>query len=115
MQENKKNASNPSESQNEQQSLDIKAIFYLFLSHWYWFLISVVLALGLATFYLHKTIPVYTRSAKLLVKPDERGRSIMDVSEFNDMGIFANGVKINNEMLTINSLDIISEVVRRLH
>ena len=115
MQENKKNASNPSESQNEQQSVDIKAIFYLFLSHWYWFLISVVLALGLATFYLHKTIPVYTRSAKLLVKPDERGRSIMDVSEFNDMGIFANGVKINNEMLTINSLDIISEVVRRLH
>ena len=114
MQENKKTASNQTEPQNE-QSIDIKAIFHLFLSHWYWFLISVVLALGLATLKLYKTVPVYTRSAKMLVKPDERGRSIMDVSEFNDMGIFANGVKINNEMLTINSIDVISEVVRRLH
>ena len=113
MQENK-TAPNQGEGQNE-QSVDIKAIFHLFLSHWYWFLISAVLALGLATFYLHKTVPVYTRSAKLLVKSDEKGRSSMDVSDFNDLGIFSNGVKINNEMLTINSLDNICEVVRRLH
>ena len=113
MQENK-TAPNQGEGQNE-QSVDIKAIFHLFLSHWYWFLISAVLALGLATFYLHKTVPVYTRSAKLLVKSDEKGRSAMDVSDFNDLGIFSNGVKINNEMLTINSLDNICEVVRRLH
>ena len=113
MQENK-TAPNQGDGQNE-QSVDIKAIFHLFLSHWYWFLISAVLALGLATFYLHKTIPVYTRSAKLLVKSDEKGRSSMDVSDFNDLGIFSNGVKINNEMLTINSLDNICEVVRRLH
>ncbi len=113
MQENK-TAPNQGEGQNE-QSVDIKAIFHLFLSHWYWFLISAVLALGLATFYLHKTVPVYTRYAKLLVKSDERGRSAMDVSDFNDLGVFSNGVKINNEMLTINSLDNICEVVRRLH
>ncbi len=115
MQENKKNASNRGEAQNEQQSIDLKAIFYLFLSHWYWFLISVVLALGYATYYLHKTVPVYTRSAKLLVKPDEKGRSIMDVSDFSDLGMFTSSLNINNEMLTINSIDVISEVVRRLH
>ena len=114
MQKNKTAASGQVDTKN-QQPIDIKAILYLFLSHWYWFLISVVLALGLSTYYLHKTIPVYTRSAKLLVKPDEKGRSIMDVSEFNDMGIFANGLKINNEMLTINSIDVIKEVVQRLH
>ena len=114
MQENTKTPTNQADAQNE-QSINIKAIFHLFLANWYWFLLSVVVALGLATFYLHKTVPVYTRSAKLLVKSDEKGRSAMDVSEFNDLGIFSNGVKINNEMLTINSLDKISDVVRRLH
>lgn len=114
MQENKKTASNQGESQNE-QAIDIKAIFHLFLSHWYWFLISVVVALGLATIKLYRTVPVYTRSAKMLVKPEEKGRSIMDVSDFNSFGMLTNSMNINNEMLTINSLDVISEVVRRLH
>ena len=72
MQENKTNSANQTEQQNE-QPIDIKAIFYLFLSNWYWFLISVVLAMSVATYYLLKTTPVYTRSTKLLVKSEERG------------------------------------------
>ncbi len=115
MQENSiTNATSQAESQSE-QTIDVKAIFYLFLSHWYWFLISAVLAVGLATFYLKKTVPVYTRYAKLLVKSDEKGKSAFDVSEFQNMGFFSNGVKINNELLTINSIDNIREVVHRLH
>ena len=99
----------------EEKSIDIKAIFYLCLSHWYWFLISVVLALGLAIYYLHKTVPVYTRTAKVLVKSDEKGKSAINVSDFSDMGLLNNGVNINNELITINSIDNIQETVRRLH
>lgn len=102
------------DSQNE-QTIDVKALLYLFLSKWYWFVISVVVALAIATLYLKKTAPVYTRSTKVLVKSDEKGRSSLDVSEFSDMGLFTSGVKINNELLTINSIDNIKEVVRRLH
>ena len=113
MQENKKTSTNQGE-QNE-KPIDIKAIFYLCLSHWYWFLISVVLALGVATFYLHKTVPVYTRTAKVLVKSDEKGRSAINVSDFSDMGLINNGTKIGNELITFNSIDNIQEAVRRLH
>ena len=114
MEENKTNATTQAESQNE-QSIDIKAIFYLFLSNWYWFLISVVLTLALTTLYLKKKTPVYTRTAKVLVKADEQGKSALKVSDFSDMGLFTNGVQINNELLTINSIDNIIEVVQRLH
>lgn len=113
MQENKKTSTNQGE-QNE-KTIDIKAIFYLCLSHWYWFLISVVLALGVATFYLHKTVPVYTRIAKVLVKSDEKGRSAINVSDFSDMGLINNGTKIGNELITFNSIDNIREAARRLH
>ena len=103
------------DNSKEEKSIDIKAIFYLFLSHWYWFLISVVLALGLATYHLLKTVPVYTRTAKVLVKEDEKGKSAINVSDFKDMGLFNTGVNINNELITINSIDNIRETVRRLH
>ena len=99
----------------EEKSIDIKSIFYLFLSNWYWFLISVVLALVLATLYLKRSTPVYTRTAKVLVKADEQGKSAMKVSDFADLGLLTNGVQINNELLTINSIDNIMEVVHRLH
>lgn len=113
MQENQ-NATANNIDQQEEQAIDLKAIFFLCLSHWYWFLISVILCLALATFYLKKTTPVYTRSAKVLVKSDDKGRSSMKVSDFSDLGLFTNGVNINNELLTIQSIDNVEEVVRRL-
>ena len=113
MQENQTNSVNV-EQQNE-NAIDIKAIFYLCLSQWYWFVLSVILALGVATFYLLKTTPVYTRTAKVLVKSDKKGHSSLDNSDFSDMGLLTNGVQIGNELLTIKSIDNIEEVVRRLH
>lgn len=114
MQENTINSANQAESQNG-QTIDLKAIFYLFLSHWYWFLISAVLAFGFATYYLKKAVPVYTRSAKLLVKSEEKGKSVFGASGFQDMGIFGTSVNITNELQTIYTIDNIREVVQRLH
>ena len=96
----------------EEKPFDWKAIFYLFLSHWYWFLISVVLALGLATYYLNKSVPVYTRTAKLLVKSDKEG---YDVVDFSEVGIMNGSAKIFNELITFSSLDNVEEAVRLLH
>ena len=114
MQENQTLSLHTAENQQE-KAVDLKAIYYLCVSHWYWFLISVILVMGLTTFYLLKTTPVYTRSAKVLVKSEDKGRSAIDVSDFSDMGLVANSVKINNELLTIKSIDNIEDVVRRLH
>jgi capsular exopolysaccharide synthesis family protein len=96
----------------ESKPFDWKAILYLCLSHWYWFLISIVLALGFATYYLHKAVPVYTRSAKLLVKSDKEG---YDVVDFSEVGIMNGSSKIFNELITFSSLDNVEEAVRLLH
>ena len=83
----------------EENPVDIKAIFYLCLSHWYWFLISLVLALGVATYYLHKTVPVYTRTAKVLVKPDKQdGYNGLDYSNMGWMEMTAKALH-NGQLL----------------
>lgn len=113
--EDNKTATAPSTVGQNEQSIDIKAILYLCLSRWYWFVIAIILAIVVATYYLHKQTPVYTRYCKVLVKSDEKGHSAFNTSEFSDMGLFTSGVKINNELLTINSIDVIRETVRQLH
>lgn len=109
MQENTNNA------EQTVGSAQIKSLFYQCLAKWYWFVISVGIVLICAVFYLLKTTPVYTRSAKLLVKSDNKGHSTADIGDFSDLGLVGSSVKINNELITIQSLDVMSEVVRRLH
>ncbi|MBQ3733869.1 MAG: polysaccharide biosynthesis tyrosine autokinase [Bacteroidales bacterium] len=109
MQENTNNA------EQTVGSAQIKSLFYQCLAKWYWFVISVGIVLICAVFYLLKTTPVYTRSAKLLVKSDSKGHSTADIGDFSDLGLVGSSVKINNELITIQSLDVMSEVVRRLH
>ena len=110
--QNKRTLANQGKS-NGENTIDIKAIFYLCLSHWYWFLISVVLALGLATYYLYKTVPVYTRTAKMLVKSENKEG--YDVVDFSDVGVINGGAKIYNELITFSSIDNVQEAVRLLH
>lgn len=108
---------NQNMNMNEQNdsTVQIKSIFYHCLSKWYWFVISVAVILAGAVFYLLKTTPVYTRNAKLLVKSESKGNSAADISEFSDLGVFSSNVKINNELKTMQSIDIMIDVVRRLH
>ena len=93
----------------------LKDWLYMCLSRWYWFLISVILLLAGATFYILRTVPVYQRSAKVLIKDDKQGGSMGDLSDFSGMGLLRSNVKVNNELIALQSMDLMSETVRRLN
>ena len=95
----------------------IQDLLGLCLGKWYWFVISLVLALGIAVVYLLRTPPIYTRSASLLIKEDSKGQSPSgDVSStFADMGLFQSNTNVNNELLSIQSPAVMLDVVKRLH
>lgn len=97
-------------------SLRVKELFFLCLAKWRWFLLSVLLCVGMATFYILCTSPVYTRSAFLMVKEDTKGKTIgSDVaSMFADLGLGQMNANVNNELLAMRMPSVVSEVVRRL-
>ena len=105
------------ENNDNLAGLTIKDWISICLSKWRWFLISLVLCLLAATIYILKTPPVYTRSAQLLIKEDAKGRSISgDISStFSDLGLVRGRVNVNNEILNLQSPDLMMEVVRRLN
>lgn len=96
--------------------LRIQDLFYLCLGKWYWFVISLVITIGLAVIYLLTTPPIYTRSASLLVKEDSKGNSINDATGvLGDIDIFQTSTNVNNEIQSLQSPSVMLDVVKRLH
>lgn len=93
----------------------IQDLVYLCLSKWYWFALSLLLALTLAVAYILVTPSVYTRSATLLVKDDSKGKSLAkEMDAFADFGLFQSNSNVNNELIALQSPALMLEVIKRL-
>lgn len=93
----------------------IQDLWSMFVPKWYWFAISLFITLTIAVLYLLSTPPIYTRTAAILVKDNSKSSSSTDaMSDFSDLGIFKSNTNINNELLTLKSPTLMTEVVNRL-
>lgn len=105
---------NNTQTTNNENTLGFKALFFLFLSKWYWFLVSVIIALGLGYYLYLRTPPVYNQSTQVLIKSDQANNGMNNLDRAGTFGAF-NGVSFAaNEIQAFLSSDIMEEVVRRL-
>lgn len=99
----------------EEDFIHIQDLLKLSISKWRWFVLSVAISLFIAFLYIAITIPIYTRSASVLIKDNSKnGMSSDNMSVFSDMGMFKSNININNEILTFKSPLLMEEVVKRL-
>ncbi len=113
--ENKQNTAKQASQPGE--FMRIQDLFYLCLSKWYWFVISMVIALGLACLYIMKTPPVYTRVATLLFKDEYSGESNLSAeisTSFATMGLANQRTNVFNEMVALQSPSLMVDVAKRL-
>ncbi len=99
---------------NTSTTMPLSDIFFLTLRHWPWIILSVVVCVGSAYFYLLRTPNIYTRAAEILIKTEAKGQSIVGGEEFSNLGLFQTNTNLQNEMLNLKSLDLMEEVVKRL-
>lgn len=94
----------------------LQDLFYLYITQWRWFVLSVFLTVAAAILYLLITPPVYTRTASILIKDNSQsGSGAGDFSGFENLGIFKSNTNVNNELLTLKSPLLMQEVVNRLN
>lgn len=100
----------------DNDALDLKELFRLFTSKWYWFALGLACSLTLAMCFLFFKQPEYIRTASVLVKEDKKGASIPmgGMEAFEGFGLLQSNVQVQNELITIQSPLIIESVVRRL-
>lgn len=101
--------------EENESAVNIQDIFYMVLHRWPWVLVSVFVCVALAVLYLLYTPPTYTQSASLMVKDDSKGKSISSEVDFGNLGLFQSNINVNNEVTSLKSPDLMTEVVRRLH
>ncbi len=107
---------NTSQSVASTQSLRISDLLLILVSNWYWILLSVILGYGVANYYLRKTSPIFTRKASILLK-DMNKTNVLGSSAygFSDASLLLQSIDLTNEMFTIKSPVVMSEVIRRLN
>lgn len=113
--ENKQNTTKQSSQLGE--FMRIQDLFYLCLSKWYWFIISMIIALGLACLYIMNSPPVYTRVATLLFKDEYSGESNLSAeisTSFATMGLANQRTNVFNEMVALQSPSLMIDVAKRL-
>lgn len=93
--------------------VDLTDVFYLCLSRWYWFLISILLFLGLGMWVIVRTPPVYHRYASVLIKDNQSHRNTSIDQQLAQIGV-GKSSNVNNEMLAFQSPALTENVVRRL-
>lgn len=105
------------ERKPNENAITLKELGVLYLSKWRWFVISVVFCCGLACAYLLMTPTVYTRNAFILIKEDNKGKSLSSdiATSFSDLGFVQTNTNIQNEILNFKSPNLMYEVVRSLH
>ena len=89
------NDQNVQEIAEEHSSFNFQAIFKALILNWKWFLLSIIICVGLGLIYLRYTTPVYNVTAKLLVKDDNSdkrsgGGTLQALESMSNLGIISN-------------------------
>ncbi|MCF0236663.1 MAG: chromosome partitioning protein ParA, partial [Bacteroidaceae bacterium] len=105
---------NDYKGQNEPKvGVDIVDVLYLCLSKWYWFVLSLLICLGLGTLHILRTKPTYSRYTSVLVKGTQgKGGSVDQQLSSIAVGRSSN---LNNEILTFQAPSLTADVVKRLN
>ena len=103
---------NPLEVEEEKGSsfFDLRAIIDVLVLNWQWFLLPLIICLGLAWLHLRYTTPYYSSSAKMFVKTN----STTNLRSINALGEVVQSYGMENEMLILKSTAIAEETIRDL-
>ena len=96
----------------------LKELWYQCLDSWKWFTLSILACLTVAGAYLWVTPKEYNRSATIMIKPENNrnsGSFTSQLQNMGDMNLFGTVSDVQNEILCIQSTDIMLETVRRLN
>ena len=89
----------------------LKEIFFLCLGKWYWFVLSITVALGIGYYLIKTTPPVYQRSVSILIKSKDNGNEPI----LEELGIYNAPSNLTNEMELLKTYAIAYEIAKRLN
>ena len=82
--------------QEEEKTFSIMDFMSSCLSQWKWFLISIIVCVGLGTLYVIRQQPQWSRTMQVLIQDDESG-GVQEISNaFKSFGLGGNKTNVKN-------------------
>jgi len=97
----------------QEQSVDIKALYFKFLSYWYLFFITIVLVMLIAFLFNKYTKPVYKVKSTVLITEEKGGMS--DAQSLLGFGNITNTQKLQNQIGILKSRSLVSRTVKSIN
>lgn len=98
----------------QEDEVDVKKIFYLFISNWYYFFIALLLALICAFLYNSYTIPTYRVSTTLLIDEEKKGGLMADYQYPGGYGTAGQMKNLDNQIMVLSSKILIERTLDEL-
>ena len=113
------NAPNPAKENFQQEIsvsdevfLDVRKIFFKYLSHWIWFIVSIVVFSTLGYIYITSLSPLYKVTASILIKDHNKSDGFTTLEELD---LFFKAKVVENEIEILRSYILLEEVVDELN
>lgn len=97
----------------ESSGIDFRMIWSIVVLNWYWFIVSVVVCVGIAAVYLRFQAPVFQTSTKILIKDDKSKPNGADLT-LDQLGIVSNSNGFENELEILGSTAVATRAVKSL-
>ena len=114
MEENKNLVPEESLEQEGKSSFDFAQVYKTVILNWKWFVLSLIICLGIAAIYLRYTTPIYQANAKFLIKDDNNNQRGNSLKNATNLGFISNSNGIDNEMEILKSRSLAEQTVRDL-
>lgn len=102
-----------SKTNQQEESIDLKAIFFKYSHYWYFFIISILFCLFISFLYCRYSKPIYSVSSTLLIR-DESNPQLGAENLLEGLEIFSGRTNLKNEIALLNSYTITKQVVEDL-
>ena len=96
---------------NNNSSINLVDLFFYLLSHWYWFLLCILICCGYAYWRYAKTPFVYRSDATVIIKDPSNARTTASLSNYSTQ---INRVDMTNEILQLRSKQLMAQTVTAL-
>lgn len=115
MEENKNLGMDGIQEQEEKSAIDFQLIYSTVILNWKWFVLSLIVCLGLGYMYLKYKTPSFQTTTKVLIKGDDQNKSRGDMNSMiknaANLGFMTNSNGIDNEIEIIGAHDMALQAV----
>ena len=99
--------------QDQEETIDLKAILIKYAHYWYYFIISILFCLFIAFLYNRYSKAIYSVSSTLLIRDDSNSQLGAE-NLLEGLEIFSGRTNLKNEIALLNSYSITKQVVEEL-